>query len=413
MGTRVTFWLLLGGRYRSLQVERGTRGTCGVFAVVVAALFWAAPAGAADSVAYQVNARHSGNQYGSNLDPPYHRIWARQFRGPTSYPLIAGDRVFLTARSTSFYGTDLIALSRTSGQVLWQRPLGGSVRWSGIAYGGGRVYAINIEGVLSALDPASGHRVWQRDLPDQSNFDAPPTYRDGMVYVGGAGFGGTLYAVTRGGKLAWTEPVQNGEKSSPAVGTRKVFVSYACAQTYAFNRVNGARAWHWDTGCEGGGGRTPVLHRGRLYVRDAQSGYVLTALNGNLVNIFVAGPAVAGPPPAFGGSEGFLVVDRELHAFDVKSGSTDWTFKDPKAATGGAITSAPVVLNGNVVVGSSEGMLYAVDAATGQQVWRGYAGSPIYAPDEQNLYHPLTGFAAGQGTLVVPAGSRVVAYRGS
>jgi outer membrane protein assembly factor BamB len=395
------------------MVVRAAQGILGAFAVVAAASVLVAPAGAANSVAYQVNARHTGHQEDVNLEPPFQRLWARAFPGPTSYPVIAGDRVFLTVANRSSYGTSLYALSRPSGRVLWRRPLGGRYYWSGIAYGDNRVYAVNFDGVLSAFDPASGNLVWQRDLPDQWSFDAPPTYRDGMVYVSGAGFGGTLYAVTRGGKLAWTQPVENGDKSSPAVGERKVFVSYACAQTYAFNRTNGSQLWHWDAGCEGGGGRTSVLHRGRLYVRDFRSGYVLSALSGNLVNVFAAGPSVGGPPPVFRGTEGFIIVDGELRAFNPSTGSVDWTFKDPEARTGGAIASAPLVVNGNVLVGSSEGMLYAVDGTTGRRVWHGYAGAPFYPSDEQNVFRPLTGFAAGQGTLVIPAGSRVVAYGGS
>ncbi len=49
------------------------------------------------------------------------------------------------------------------------------------------------------------------------------------------------------------------------------------------------------------------------------------------------------------------------------------------ALTGGSITSSPAVANGVVYVGSSDGKLYAFDAATGTQKWAVPTGSAIYS----------------------------------
>lgn len=76
----------------------------------------------------------------------------------------------------------------------------------------------------------------------------------------------------------------------------------------------------------------------------------------------------------------------------------------------GQLTTAPIVLNGYVYVGSGNGNLYAVNAATGQQAWTANVGAAIPAPDEQNVSQPLTGMAAAQGLFVVPAGTTLVAY---
>jgi outer membrane protein assembly factor BamB len=68
-----------------------------------------------------------------------------------------------------------------------------------------------------------------------------------------------------------------------------------------------------------------------------------------------------------------------------------------------------VVANGVVYVGSSSGTLYGVDAATGSQVWTAGAGAALSAPDP--VFAPeLTGLAVGVGWLLVPAGTRLVAY---
>ena len=68
------------------------------------------------------------------------------------------------------------------------------------------------------------------------------------------------------------------------------------------------------------------------------------------------------------------------------------------------------MINQQVYVGASSGNLYALAAASGQQVWTTQVGAGIAAPDEQNVSQPLTGLNAGEGLLVLPAGNLLVAY---
>jgi outer membrane protein assembly factor BamB len=239
-------------------------------------------------------------------------------------------------------------------------------------------------------------------------FPSAPTYRDGLLYVdgNGPGGGGTLWAITRDGDTAWSQHNPYGaDESSPAVGANRVFVSFAGPQIYAFDKTTGDLAWHYDSGFSGGGGRTPVLHDGRLYVRDRGVAYVLDAVTGNLIDTF----SDVGPAPAFNDDKGFRVVDRgrRVEAFDASTGLLRWFVGDPYRGLGGAFTSAPLVLNDEVVVGSVEGNVYGIK---GKVNWQDAVGQPIYGPNEQDTTQLLTGLAAGQGTLIVPANTKVVAY---
>jgi hypothetical protein len=63
--------------------------------------------------------------------------------------------------------------------------------------------------------------------------------------------------------VLWTQSVANGDNSSPALNSTSVFVSYACGLTYSFDRTTGALQWFSNSSCEGGGGKTPVVHGGR------------------------------------------------------------------------------------------------------------------------------------------------------
>ena len=66
-----------------------------------------------------------------------------------------------------------------------------------------------------------------------------------------------------------------------------------------------------------------------------------------------------------GGSDGIV------HCLDVETGDKRWT-----AYTGGSIRISPTVWNGRVFVGSGDGWAYSFDADTGQLIWR-FRAAPI------------------------------------
>lgn len=359
------------------------------------------PAHAAQAVAYQLDARHTGATSDPDLHAPFVRRWAVDVGQPTSYPVIAGGRVFVVARNASTYGTQLYALDAGDGSLIWRRALGGTYYWAGIAYGDGRLYALNYDGLMVALDPATGLALWSRQLPGQYSFSSDPTYADGVVYTGGAGSGGTLYAVdARTGAVRWTRSVCCGGHSSPAVGDGRVHVRYVC-DVYAFSTA-GTPIWRHNDGCTGGGGRTTVLDDGRLYARDGAAGTVLDAATGVPLDTFASTTA-----PAVAGGSAFTIVDRTLHALDTATMTTRWTFSD------GGVSIAPLIVNGSVIVGSTTGNVYALERTTGLQRWSDAVGRPIRAPDEHNVAEPVVGLGAGEGLLVVPASGLIVAYAGS
>jgi outer membrane protein assembly factor BamB len=66
-------------------------------------------------------------------------------------------------------------------------------------------------------------------------------------------------------------------------------------------------------------------------------------------------------------------------------------------------------VNDTVYVGSGSGRLYGLAGRTGRVRWSDWLGTPIPASPAE--FDMQTGLAAGEGTLVVPALRRVVAYR--
>jgi outer membrane protein assembly factor BamB len=357
---------------------------------------------------YQINETHTGSASVTGLAPPLKQKWSVNFGQSISYPLIADGRVFVTVRNASAYGSTLYALNSADGTTLWSYALAGNYFWSALCYENGRVFAINGSGMLRAFDAVNGNVIWSRQLPGQYSFSSAPTVFQGVVYTGGAGSGGTVYAVSADtGNVIWTAGVANGDDSSPAVTSDGVYVSYSCPNVYKLNPANGAVIWRYNPGCSGGGGKTTALYNGRLYARDYNPDYIFDSQTGA-----IAGSFISKSVPAFSANLGFFMNGPKyfgsygvLEARDINTNLVTWTF-----AGDGFLQSSMLVVNDYVYVGSDRGKLYAVEAATGHQVWSTTAGTSIPYVDEQNVSQPLTGFAAGESILVIPTSTKLVAY---
>ena len=380
---------------------RGLIAVSAATTVAIGGMSGATAAGDTYAIGYQQQGSHAGFQGDAGLTPPISLRWQRDLGGAVSYPLIADGLAYVTVQNSQGYGTKLYSLDISTGETVWGPiDLGGTYNFSGIALGLNRVLAVNYDGLLRSFDAATGAAQWTTQLPGQWAFTAPPTDENGLVYVSGAGSGGTVYAVhDSDGSIAWSAPVMNGDKSSPAVTATGVYVSYACNQAYDFDPQTGELIWHHDGPCEGGGGKTVAVNDNRVYTRDSYAGnLILNASTGQTLGSFSANVI-----PAFDGTTGFFLNYGTLSSVD-ETGTTNWSFTGD-----GSLDSAPIVDNGYVYVGSSSGNLYALSETDGSIAWTTNVGAPINAPDEQNVNN-LTGLAASGNNLLVPASTTLSAY---
>jgi outer membrane protein assembly factor BamB len=354
------------------------------------------------SVAYQVDPAHTGNQPVSKLTPPLTLKWSLDLGGTVSYPIVVNGHVFVTFNTPDVGGSAIEAFYLQTGQPLWG-PTGlgvGTSTWSNAAYDAGRVYAVDESGLVTAFEESTGAPLWATQLTSQYDFTSPPTATGGMVFVVGAGIGATLYGIDgASGRVVWTSLVLDGGlDSSPAVTNNAVYVAFPCIQAYALNPINGALLWHYGQ-CDGGGGNTPVYYQGQVWARDS--------LNGNLVLDATSGNPVGGfngrVIPVFSGQRGFFQVAGTLQALDLTTSTTLWTFG------GGNLTSAPLVVNGTIYVGSYTGMLYGIDPSTGGQIWSDMTPGGLFADEEFGSL--VTGFGAGDDSLLIPAGTHLLCYQ--
>ncbi len=359
-----------------------------------------------DAVAFQINAQHTGAQLDSTFVPPLLKRWSVDLGGAVSYPLIAGGRVFVTVAAGEHNGTTLVALDLVTGTVVWGPiAIPSTLQWSNAAYDDGQVFVTDDDGLLQAFDAETGTVSWSFTLSTMGGplVNSPPTAFAGVVYVSGDGFLDALDEES--GALLWTTTIFNGNGSAPVIGDDAVFGAYFPEEMYRFAAQTGAEVWeHLGNQPENStGGATPALCGGLLFTRgatDLLDGLILDTEDGA-----VRGTFPRGGTPAFSGTQSFFSSAGKLHARDIETMNPAWSF-----AGDGNLVSAPIVVGSNVYIGSTSGMLYALDAATGQDIWSDDVGAPIAATREPSAIAPLTGFAEADGFLVVPATNTLVAY---
>jgi len=363
------------------------------------------------SVAYQNDYAHSGFvTFGTSLTFPASPTWSATLDGAASYPLIAGGKVFVTTAGLGGgFGNELYALDEQTGNVAWGPiAIPGTFSVSGLAYDHGKIFVVNFDGLLKSFDAMTGQAGWSTQLQNENQVSSPPTAVNGIVYVGGSAAG--FFAIDESnGHVLWTSGV-TVTHNAPTVSSDGVFLSLSC-DVAKLDPFTGVLLWGYSGAipgtCTGGGNKTPAYANGLLYVRDwnISSGLILDATAGTPTSTFNT-TTFSTPIPAFTTQTGFFQSAGLLQGIDLTTHNVLWSFTGD-----GNLVSAPIVIDQVVIVGSSSGTVYALNAVTGAELWSGVAGAAIAGPDEYGLSQPLTGFGAGEGYLVVPAGKVLSAWK--
>jgi outer membrane protein assembly factor BamB len=346
--------------------------------------------------------------------------WKFDTRGPVaSSPAVAGDLVYVSSLDGNVY-----AVEAATGSLGWSFATKGERRFTAPGIHGaiprteqmpdpfdvflsspavvaGTVYIGSGDQHVYALDAASGALRWSFATGDVVH--ASPAVVDGVVYVGS--WDRNLYALDAAtGRELWRYTTGNdttiynqiGIASSAAVADGMVFVGGRDGHFHAVDARTGALRWTHDNK----GGWTissPAVKDGVVYfptsdgrrfkALDAATGAVRFDLQNAAISF--SSPAIAGEVAFYGTSDGYLnavgVRDGKLRARFQTDGSREngprYTGKDGILQTAamypdrtldgmmigmrtmmtvGSVLSSPVVADGVVYFGSTDGHLYAV-----------------------------------------------------
>ncbi|MDO5620471.1 MAG: PQQ-binding-like beta-propeller repeat protein [Paracoccus sp. (in: a-proteobacteria)] len=316
-------------------------------------------------------------------------------------PVVAGGLIYtLDSRSG-------VAATATNGGRVWftdVRPAGergDSVSGGGVAYDSGRVFVTTGWGELVALDARSGGVLWRQRVG--APIGGAPTVANGVVYV--TGRNDTGWAVrAEDGRMLWTV-TGNGAASgvmgvsAPAVSGGQVVFPFRSGQLLAADVASGAQNWS---------AQVAGVRRGRsvAYMRDLTGDPVIV---GNVVYAGTSSGRIdafdltsgaqlwssrdgAASPVLPVGNAVFAVNDQaQLVRLDARNGARVWAvdlpyYTDEKVKKQDSITASlgPVMANGRLFVGSSDGVLRVFDPASGALIGQGAipggaASAPVVA----------------------------------
>src|ERR1700730_4441003 len=346
--------------------------------------------------------------------------WKYATQGPVpSSPAIAGGMVYFASYDGKFY-----ALNADTGRLKWKFTTAGERRFEAKGIHGlqpknqtipdpwdvylsspvvvdGAVYIGSGDGNLYALDARSGDLLGKVQIGDVVH--ASPAYDSGTLYVGSRD--SYLYAVDAAtGHEKWRfkggdDPLthnQVGFQSSPVVSGGLVYSGCRDSNVYAIDAATGKEKWRFNNEMSWVI-TTPAVAKGKVLFATSHSSlfHMLDAATGKsavrqqLKAYVFSSPSVAGDVAYLG------VLNGSLEARDLNTGELLWEFQteasrenknwvltaDRKfngpmifttswreaAASGldlqstvGSFFSSPLIANGVVFVGSTDGNLYAL-----------------------------------------------------
>lgn len=251
--------------------------------------------------------------------------------GICSSPVIDGNSLCFGSNDSTFY-----VLDKRDGSLIWKFVTGGAIKSSPLVCKGSVIFN-SADGLIYSLDQRNGVVRWTFRTGGEQTYDmwdyytSSPVCEDGILYIG------------------------SGDSS-----------------VYALNADTGEPVWRFPTG--GMVHATPVTGDGRVYVGSFDGYfYALDGRTGNLVWKFrTVGDAyfpkgeIQRGAALYGHSVIFGSRDYNIYALDTRTGRGLWNRKEQ----GSWIVATPFVLDDNIYFGTSDShTFYAMEAGTGTLLW--------------------------------------------
>jgi outer membrane protein assembly factor BamB len=356
------------------------------------------------ATAYRVTERHdgvlttsNGISYPANSAP----TWTVDLGAPPSYPLIAGGMVFVaTANPDGSYGNRLYALNATTGATVWGPvAVPGVYFGSGLTYDNGRVFLLMFDGAIRAFNASNGAALWTTQLPGYW-YEASPNAYGGSVFI--IGNGGLSAVDEASGNILWTTTsASSTDWDSPAISSEGAYAESGNCLAGAYDPSGGASIWQAQSQCSGSFGFASIIKNDVLFGRTGASLTLFDSATGNQ-----KGQIASASAPAVTSTAVIALNAGTLSSTRLSDLVQTWTFTGD-----GHLLTAPVVVNNTVLIGSSSGNVYGLDAGTGSQVWVGVSPQPINADSESGGPMPPAGPSAGENLLVFLTAHGLVAWQ--
>ena len=333
-----------------------------------------------------------------------------------SAPVVANGRVFAMDG-----GMQVSALDAATGNRVWQIDLTPKGEL-GNAFGGGpcfwkdRLYVATGFAEVMALDPTTGKTIWRKKV--SAPVHAPPTVADDRIFA--VTVENRLEAlVTDDGRSLWSHsgiPETAGllGGASPAVEGEVVVAAYSSGELFAISVGNGRAVWSDSlaasrsvnaiAGLADIRGR-PVIDRGRV-VAVSHSGRMAAVDLRSGERVWEQQIGSSGSPWVVGDYIFVLANDNELVCLTRDEGKVRWLYRlprygDEKKKSDPIFWAGPTLGGNRLIAVSSTGRAISVSPETGQPIGQQEISSPGF----------VAPIIAGNTLYVLTDDAKLAAYR--
>lgn len=234
-------------------------------------------------------------------------------------------------------------------QVAWRKSFGaGSSRGRYVTAppvaADGKVFLMDADGRVVAVDARSGAQVWRTatnpgdNKRDRLAFGGGVAFADGKLYVA-SGYREVLQMDARTGAVGWRAKTSESIHGAPTVSGGRVFVVALDNTLLTFDAATGAASW--------------------TYQALAESARILAA----------SSPAVSGETVVAAFGSGELVALRTVNGNDLWNEALSRASRTSALSEIRDIPGRPVIYSGDVFAISHSGVFAATDLRTGQARW--------------------------------------------
>jgi outer membrane protein assembly factor BamB len=267
-----------------------------------------------------------------------------------------------------------------NGRIAWQRDSGGAI-FSAPVLADDILYVGSTSGSLFALDAQTGAIRWQHAIGQFLN-DATPVVAGRVVFVGANRTWIEALDATDGQQL-WAANLGETIKAPPTYADGLVLVN-ATTTTYALNARTGAVRWRFHE--KGSGWPTqaaPAVWGQIVYIAQGTTPilYALDLLTGrqiwsyNVGDRLISSPLITGRDVVIGTWNGLV------EALDATTGALRWRYNVNQARKPGApedgIGSSLAAADGLIFVGTYNGSVLAISTTGGRLRWVHTIASPV------------------------------------
>ena len=282
------------------------------------------------------------------------------------------------------------AMDAETGKELWQYKTDGSVD-NTFCYDNGKILVTDYYGIAYALSAKSGELIWKKELGQRElgNYNTGNVVNNGIFYTGYAHY---LQAVdVETGKTLWRNNSWKGGEGSThtmIVADDVLIAASNWRALYAHSTKTGDLIWKNKEDQYNSRSSSATWYNDTLYVAgkedlgmfDLQSGKMLKSFKTKYSLLVSSKPLIVDNMIIIGTKNNGMVAINRFNGETIWETNTGdalvYTSPYSRPITR-SVEAPPVLINGAIIFGASDGFVYAVDVKSGKTIDKVNLGAPI------------------------------------